>query len=137
MNPPSVSVDAEARTTEWRSAHIRHEMRVQVSVETKRLSGTSAGGESTCRSLTRVGLLGRDSDFYFRFAAFADSLPSAVRVFFGSLLIVFLRLAAAAAFLTFLRAAARCFALAKSTSSCLRADVVPNRLRCAPYTRAR
>jgi hypothetical protein len=36
--------------------------------------------------------------------------PSAVRVFFGSLEMVFLRLAADAAFLMFLRAAALCFA---------------------------
>jgi hypothetical protein len=36
-------------------------------------------------------------------------LPSAVRIFFGNFEIVFRRLAAAAAFLTFLRAADLCF----------------------------
>jgi hypothetical protein len=45
-------------------------------------------------------------------AAFAPSFPKALRTRFGSLLIVRLRLAAAAAFLTFFRAADRCFALA-------------------------
>lgn len=47
--------------------------------------------------------------YRFRLAAFAPSLPSAVRVFFGRLAIVRLRLAACAAFLMFRRAAALCF----------------------------
>jgi hypothetical protein len=45
----------------------------------------------------------------FRFAALAASFPSAVRVFFGRCAIVRFRRAAFAAFLTFLRAAERCF----------------------------
>jgi hypothetical protein len=45
------------------------------------------------------------------FAAFAPSLPRAVRVFFGKCAIVRFRFAAAAAFFMFLRVAARCLAL--------------------------
>ena len=50
--------------------------------------------------------------------------PSAVRVFFGSLEMVFLRLAADAAFLMFLRAAALCFADAMRGDLSLRAQPV-------------
>ena len=46
-----------------------------------------------------------------RFAAFAPSFPKAVRTRFGNLAMVRLRLAAAAAFLMFLRAAVRCLLL--------------------------
>jgi hypothetical protein len=48
----------------------------------------------------------------FRFAAFAPSLPRAVRVFLGRCATVCFFFAAAAAFLMFFRAAARCFSLA-------------------------
>jgi hypothetical protein len=47
--------------------------------------------------------------FVLRFAAFAPSFPSAVRVRFGSFAIVRFFFAARAAFLMFRRAAARCF----------------------------
>ena len=47
-----------------------------------------------------------------RFATFAPCFPSAVRVFLDKCEMVFFLFAAAAAFLMFLRAAARCFVLA-------------------------
>src|SRR5207302_11102841 len=49
--------------------------------------------------------------YFFRRAAFAPSLPRAVRVFAGRCATVRFRFAAAAAFLTFRRAAVRCFLL--------------------------
>jgi hypothetical protein len=45
-------------------------------------------------------------------AAFAPSLPKAVRVLFGKWAMVFFRLAAVAAFLIFRRAAVRCLVVA-------------------------
>jgi hypothetical protein len=52
-----------------------------------------------------------------RLAAFAPSLPSAVRVFFGSFEMVFFLFAARAAFLMFFRAADFCLELAIFSSS--------------------
>jgi hypothetical protein len=54
--------------------------------------------------------------YFFRFATFAACFPSAVRVRLGSLLMVRLRFAAAAALLTLRRAAARCLGLAMKSS---------------------
>jgi hypothetical protein len=51
-----------------------------------------------------------------RRAAFAPSLPRAVRVFFGKLAMVFFLLAAFAAFLMLVRAAAFCFELVMDLS---------------------
>jgi hypothetical protein len=48
----------------------------------------------------------------FAFFVFAACFPSAVRVFFGNLFSVCLRLAAVAAFLTFRFAVVRCFDVA-------------------------
>ncbi len=52
---------------------------------------------------------GKTDSYFFLRAAAAPFLPSAVRVFAGSLEIVFFFAAAFAAFLTLVRAAARCF----------------------------
>src|SRR2546430_5310514 len=51
---------------------------------------------------------------YFFFAAFAPSLPRAVRVFLGKCAIVLFRRAALAAFLMFRFAAVRCFLVVMS-----------------------
>lgn len=66
----------------------------------------------------------RASRARLRLAILAPCLPSAVRVFFGSFAMVFLRLAAAAAFLMFFRAARFCL------------DVAMTRSWCTPYARA-
>src|SRR5207302_4587590 len=59
--------------------------------------------------------------YFFRRAAFAPSLPSAVRVFAGRCATVRFRFAAAAAFFTLRRAAVRCFLLTiKATPGKLR-----------------
>jgi hypothetical protein len=58
---------------------------------------------------------GRDTPLYaarFSLLTFAACLPNAIRVFFGKCAIVLFLFAAAAAFLVFRLAAARCFALA-------------------------
>ena len=64
----------------------------------------------------------RSSVHFLRRATFEACLPSAVRVAFGNLLIVRLRLAAAAALPMFRRAAARCLLLATKATE-------PRRLR--------
>jgi len=84
---------------------------------------------AVCGLLSRIGTSDgsntveqRSSVHFLRRATFEACLPSAVRVAFGNLLIVRLRLAAAAALPMFRRAAARCLLLATKATE-------PRRLR--------
>ena len=75
------------------------------------IHGAAFGAARRQAGLTGQPLAGsaQAGGYFFRRAAFAPSLPSAVRVFAGRCATVRFRFAAAAAFFTLRRAAVRCF----------------------------
>src|SRR5439155_10060104 len=110
---PAIRIDYECERRFWPTARISEALPI---LERPSMPSLAA---SRCSSLTVSAPAPLPVPFEaprLRAAALAPSRPSAVRVFFGSFVIVFFRRAADCAFFTFLRAAWRCFCVATGSS---------------------